>query len=71
MQIVFSSIQLVISVLLITCILLQTQGSGFGTTWNGGGETYHTRRGIEKVVFYATIALGTAFVLSSLGLIMR
>lgn len=48
--------QIVFSVLITTLILLQAQGTGLGSTWGGGGETYHTRRGIEKVLFYFTIA---------------
>ncbi len=46
--------QIIISVLLTVAILLQAQGSGLGSTWAGGGETYHTKRGIEKVVFVFT-----------------
>jgi len=47
--------QIVISVIITGSILLQAQGTGLGSTWGGGGETYHTRRGIEKVLFYFTI----------------
>lgn len=52
---------IIVSVLITGSILLQAQGSGLGSTWGGGGETYHTRRGIEKVVFYATIGLTALF----------
>ncbi len=55
MKNIFSVLQIVLSVILVIFILMQAQGSGLGTTWNGGGETYHTRRGLEKVIFYATI----------------
>ncbi len=48
-------IQIILSIMLTVSILLQAQGSGFGTTWSGGGETYHTKRGLEKVMFYFTI----------------
>jgi preprotein translocase subunit SecG len=48
-------IQIVLSVMLTSAILLQAQGTGLGSTWGGGGETYHTRRGLEKVLFYLTI----------------
>ncbi len=47
--------QIIVSVVLIVSILLQAQGSGLGSTWAGGGETFHTRRGLEKVVFAVTI----------------
>ncbi len=59
-------IQIVLSVLIIGCVLLQAQGSGLGTTWGGGGETYHTKRGVEKVVYYATMVLLALFILVSI-----
>jgi preprotein translocase subunit SecG len=71
MQQILPFIQIVVGVILISCILLQAQGAGFGTTWSGGGETYHTKRGIEKVVFYLTIVFVAIFILTSLGLMMR
>ncbi len=55
MHTVFLITQLVLSILLTVFILLQSSGSGFGGFWRGGGETYHTRRGLEKIVYYATI----------------
>ena len=47
--------QIILSILLIGAILLQAQGAGLGTTWGGGGESYHTKRGIERVLFSFTI----------------
>jgi protein translocase SecG subunit len=47
--------QIILSVLLTGAILLQAQGSGLGSAWGGGGETYHTKRGVERVVFAFTI----------------
>lgn len=55
MKQIMSIAQIVLSIILVIFILMQAQGSGLGSTWGGGGETYHTRRGIEKVIFYATI----------------
>ncbi len=69
MQILIS-IQIVLSVLLVTLILLQSQGSGLGSTWGGGGETYHTRRGLEKIVFYLTIVCAVLFAVSSVSLLI-
>lgn len=60
-------IQIIISIFLTVAILLQAQGSGLGATWSGGGETYHTRRGVEKTLFYATIVGIVAFVLTSIA----
>ncbi|MBU0978488.1 MAG: preprotein translocase subunit SecG [Patescibacteria group bacterium] len=58
-------IQGVLAVILVALILLQAQGSGLGSTWGGGGETYHTKRGVEKVVFYLTIVGVITFTLVS------
>jgi preprotein translocase subunit SecG len=66
MQNMLLGAQIVISILITGCILLQAQGTGLGTTWQGGGETYHTRRGLEKVVFYATCGLVALFIATSI-----
>lgn len=64
--------QIVVSILLTGAILLQAQGSGFGTTWGGGGETYHTKRGVERVVFILTIVGVVIFAaLSIANLVVR
>ncbi len=62
--------QIIVSVFLIALILLQAQGTGLGSTWGGGGETYHTRKGVEKVVFVATIIGIVLFILISLAGLM-
>ncbi len=61
-------IQIVLSLALTTVILLQNQGTGLGSTWGGGGESYHTKRGLEKVLMYATVGLIAAFVIISIAL---
>lgn len=61
-------IQITLSIALTTVILLQSQGSGLGSTWGGGGESYHTKRGLEKVLMYATVGLIVSFVITSLAL---
>lgn len=60
--------QIILSVLLVTVILLQQTGDGLGGAFGGSsdGGSYHTRRGIEKFLFTATIILGVLFVLSTL-----
>ena len=59
--------QIVLAVLLIICILLQQPGASMGGAFGGDNfsAAYHTRRGSEKFLFYATIVLGALFVLSS------
>ncbi len=62
--------QIVICVLLTMAILLQAQGSGLGSTWAGGGETYHTKRGVERVIFGFTIIGIIVFTLLSIALLI-
>lgn len=60
-------VQAVLSVLIITSVLLQSQGGGLGSTFGGGSDSYHTRRGLEKVLFNATIVLIALFALASIA----
>lgn len=60
-------LQIAVSVLLIAAVLLQAQGSGLGSTWGGGGESFHTRRGVEKLVFRLTIVLIVLFAIISVA----
>lgn len=62
--------QIVLSVMITALILLQAQGTGLGSTWGGGGETYHTKRGVEKALFYLTIAFITIFAGLSLTIVI-
>jgi preprotein translocase subunit SecG len=58
--------QIILAVVIIAFVLLQSQGTGLGATWGGGGETYHTKRGVEKVIFRLTIVAIILFALVSL-----
>ncbi|MEK7612559.1 MAG: preprotein translocase subunit SecG [Patescibacteria group bacterium] len=60
-------IQVMLSVLLIVCILLQQTGASLGGAFGGDNfsAAYHTRRGAEKYLFYTTIVLGVLFALSA------
>ena len=56
-------IQIILSVLIITLILLQERSSGMSGLMGGSGEGYYqARRGMEKIIFYSTIVLSVAFV---------
>jgi preprotein translocase subunit SecG len=59
-------IQIIIAVFLIILILLQQRGSSLGSAFGGAGEFYVARRGAEKKIFWATVVLGTAFVILAL-----
>ncbi len=61
--------QIFVSLLLIAVILLQSRGSGLASPL-GGGQTFHTRRGLEKVLYYATIFLIILFTFTLLAVIL-
>jgi preprotein translocase subunit SecG len=56
-------IQIVVSVILVALILLQERSAGMSGILGGGdqGGVYQTRRGLERIIFYATIVLALAF----------
>jgi len=63
--------QIIVSIFLIICILLQQRGQALGSAFGGEGGFYATRRGIQKKVFWATCFLGAAFlVLALLNLVI-
>lgn len=64
---------IVVSLALITSIMLQSKGVGLGGLTGGdSGGVYTQRRGIDKVLFYVTIALSVIFLLLALvGVIVR
>lgn len=53
--------QMSVSVLLIAAILLQNRGAGLGGIFGGEGNVYRTKRGFERILFWATIVLSVAF----------
>jgi protein translocase SecG subunit len=57
--------QIVIGIVVITLILLQAKGIGFGRSLTT--STYHSRRGMEYIVFRATIALSAVFVITAVA----
>jgi len=62
----FTIIQIIIAIALTAVILLQAKGTGLGSTFGGQSQMYHSKKGVEKVVFYLTITLAVLFVLVSL-----
>ncbi len=63
---VFTIIQLISAILLTAAILMQNRGTGLGSAFGGEGNVYRTKRGLESVLFKATIVLAVIFLLSSL-----
>ncbi len=51
-----------VSVALIASVILQSKGAGLGgLTGADTGGIFTARRGVEKTLFYVTIALGVVF----------
>lgn len=59
--------QLILSIIIISLILLQAKGTGLGTAFGGQSGTYHSKRGVEKVIFSLTLALVALFVIIALA----
>ena len=55
-------IQIIISVLVVTLILLQERSAGLSGIFGAETAFYQTRRGMERLIFIATIVLVIAFV---------
>lgn len=64
-------VHILLSVLIIACILLQAGESGLfaGGSVMSGGENFHTRRGVEKIVYYATFVFLALFVVLNIALL--
>ena len=58
---VLTILQMALGVLLVLSILLQQKSSGLAESLGGSQALYTTRRGPEKVLFYATILFSVAF----------
>lgn len=61
-------VQIVLSVLLIVCVVLQRTGASLGGAFGADNFSsgFHTRRGFERTLFSATIVIGILFALSAL-----
>lgn len=57
--------QIILGISLIFVITIQSRGTGLGSAWGGGGQSFHTKRGFERVIFATTVALAVIFVTSS------
>lgn len=62
---ILNIIQIGISLLLIATILLQQRGSGLSSAFGGSGGVYYQKRGMEKILFRATIVLSALFLVVS------
>lgn len=63
---IFAVIQIILSLLLVVVVILQQRGSEAGIAFGGGGESFRSKRGLEKFLFYATIVLAVLFAANSI-----
>lgn len=59
-------LQILLSVLLAVVVILQQRGSEAGIAFGGGGESFRSKRGLEKFLFYSTIILSVLFAANSI-----
>lgn len=60
---VLEIVEIVIAILIVALILLQSKGTGIGSTFGGDMGFYATKRGAEKMLFIVTIWLSIFFLL--------
>lgn len=63
-------IQIVASALIILLVMVQSKGTGLFSAFSGSIGFYRSKRGIEKVIFVATIFLGVVLGVNSLVIIL-
>lgn len=59
-------VEMVLSVAVMIAVLLQARETDLGGIFGGGSSVQHTRRGVERTLYRATIGLCAAFLLTSL-----
>lgn len=63
---VISLIEIVLALLLIVLIVIQSKGTGLGSTFGGDMGFYGTKRGAEKLLFITTIVVVFLFFIASI-----
>ncbi len=61
--------QIILAVLLTIVILMQQKGSGLGMVFGGESNFYRSRRGIENVLHWATVAIAVLFSITAIATI--
>lgn len=68
---ILTILTIILSIIIIALILVQGKGAGLGSAWGGSGESYQTRRGVERWIMVGTgILVAVFFVLSIINLII-
>ena len=58
MVVAMQIVQIILSITIGVLVLLQAKGAGLGSIFGGDSGVYRTRRGVEKVMYQATIGVG-------------
>jgi len=56
-------VQVATSIILIVLITIQQRGTALGAEFGGGSEVYSARRGAQKKIYYATVAVAAIFMI--------
>jgi protein translocase SecG subunit len=70
MKELFLTLQIVAAVIIIILVVIQSKGTGIGSTFGGDMGFYGTKRGAEKMLFILTIVVAVTFVISSLAAVL-
>jgi len=57
----YTIFQIIISLLLIVAVILQSRGNEAGISFSSKGDSYRSKKGFEKFLFYLTIILAVIF----------
>ena len=64
--------EIVLGIALVILVVLQSKGTGLGSTFGGDMGFYGTKRGAEKMLFILTIVIAALFLLTALvGVIIK
>ena len=61
---ILTVIQIILAISLIVIILFQGKGGILSQKW--AGKSFRSKRGVEKILFMATIVLAILFLISSI-----
>lgn len=67
---VLKVLQIILAVLMIVVILMQQNNAGLGAAFGGAGGAEMTRRGADKFLYNATIAIAIVFFTISLAIVI-
>jgi protein translocase SecG subunit len=57
----YNIIQFVLAAMLVTAILLQQKGTGLSGVFGGSSNIYSTKRGVDRILYLATIVISVIF----------